>query len=153
MPSIGERARLLTMAGLLAVGLQLAAVAQAVACTRIDFEQVVEEAASALRDLNLANKPVFQAKLGELKQKRGWSHDQFIERAAPLVQDEKISAFDSQSSSLLERLQSGGQEGAAARVPDCALLTELRVALKTLIDVQKAKWSYMLSRIETELAK
>lgn len=122
-------------------------------CVRSDFEQVVEEAASSLRDLNLSNKPAFQAKLGELKQKRGWSHDQFMEQAAPLVQDDQIAAFDAQSSTLLDRLQSGGQEGAAARVPDCALLAELRSALKTLIDVQKAKWSYMLNRVQAELAK
>ncbi|MFM9941827.1 MAG: hypothetical protein ACKVP7_20270 [Hyphomicrobiaceae bacterium] len=123
------------------------------ACVRADFERVVEEAASALRELNLANKPLFQGRLGELKQKRGWNHDQFIAQAAPLVQDERIAVFDSQASALLERLQSGGQEGAQAREPDCALLSELRVALKSLIDVQKAKWSYMLGRVEAELAK
>ena len=152
MASIAARAPVLATAALMTL-VAASNPAPANTCTRSDFEQVVEEAASALRDLNLSNKPAFQAKLGELKQKRGWSHDQFMEQAAPLVQDEKIATFDTQSSALLERLQSGGQEGAAARVPDCALLAELRMALKTLIDVQKAKWSYMLERVQAELAK
>lgn len=131
----------------------VAAAMPAQACERTDFERVVEEAALALRDVNLANKPVLQARLAELKQKRGWSNDQFIEKAAPLVQDQKISDYDTRSSTLLDRLQNGGQEGAAARVPDCALLAELKEALKTLIEVQKEKWAYMLGRIDDELKK
>src|ERR1700730_8105308 len=45
-------------------------------CAKADFEAVVDDAAAALRDLNLKNKPNFQEKLRQLKDKRGWSHDQ-----------------------------------------------------------------------------
>ena len=125
----------------------------AVACERADFERVVEQAALALRDLNLANKPAFQAKLGELKTKRGWSNDQFIERAAPLVQDATIADYDTRSAALLEKLEAGGEKGTSARTPDCALLSELTATLGTLLEVQKAKWAYMMNRVEAELAK
>ncbi len=143
----------LAASAVLAAGVVGMASNPAAACVRGDFEHVVEEAAAALRELNTANRPVFQGRLGELKQKRGWTHDQFMAQAAPLVQDEQIAGFDARSSTLLEQLQTGGQEGAQARVPDCALLSELRVTLKSLIDVQAAKWRYMLGRIEAELAK
>lgn len=125
----------------------------AFACERADFERVVEQAATALKDLNQANKPAFQAKLGELKAKRGWTHDQFITEAAPLVQDPTIADYDSRSAALLEKLEAGGEKGASARSPDCALLTELTATLGTLLEVQKAKWTYMMGRIEAEMRK
>ena len=44
-------------------------------------------------------------------------------------------------------------EGAASATPDCTVLDQLRVSMKTLIDTQSAKWSYMSSKIDAELAK
>ena len=52
---------------------------------------VVDEAAAALRDLNAKNKPAFQEKLRQLKDKRAWSHDEFLKEAAPFVRDDKIA--------------------------------------------------------------
>src|SRR5262249_22619953 len=94
-------------------------------CQRTDFEAVVDDAAAALRELNLKNKPDFQEKLRQLKDKRGWSHDQFLTEAAPFVRDDKIAVFDQQSDQLLNDISSLGQEGADAKTPDCALLHEL----------------------------
>lgn len=122
-------------------------------CTRSDFELVVEEAATALRNLNLENKPKFQTKLGELRLKRGWSHDAFMEQAAPLVQDQQIADFDTRSSTLLDQIQSGGQAGSTGRTPDCALLQEIRATLKMLLAVQQDKWSYMMDKIDLELTR
>jgi hypothetical protein len=59
--------------------------AQPAACTKAEFEGVVDEAAAALRDLNNKNRPDFQEKLRTLKDKRGWSNDQFLKEAAPFV--------------------------------------------------------------------
>jgi hypothetical protein len=122
-------------------------------CQRADFEAVVDDAAAALRDLNMKNKPDFQEKLRQLKDKRGWSHDQFMTEAAPFVRDDKIAVFDQQSDQLLNDISSLGQEGADAKTPDCALLHELRARMQVLVDTQSAKWSYMFEKLNAALAQ
>lgn len=130
----------------------LAAPASA-ACSRSDFEAVVDEAAGSLRDMNAANKPKFQEKLRLLKDKRGWTQEQFLHEAAPLVADDKINTFDLQSTALLEKIASGGETGAAAAKPDCAMLDTLRASMKTLVETQAEKWTYMTTKIDAELAR
>lgn len=122
-------------------------------CTRADFEAAVGEAAQALRDLNQTNKPAFQGKLRQLKAKRGWSHDQFLTEAAPIVQDQRIAGYDEQSASFLARIEQLGAEGTSAASPDCSRLDEVRQALVKLVEVQKAKWAYMFERVGAELAR
>lgn len=122
-------------------------------CAKTDFEQVVEEAAGTLRDLNNKNRPEFQDKLRQLKTKRGWSQDQFLQEAKPLVQDEKIATFDQRSDELLATINNMGEAGAAAKKPDCALLLELRARMKVLVDTQTQKWAYMFDKIDAELWK
>ena len=131
-------------------------VAQAVAedaCGKADFEAVVEEAATGLRDLNTENKPKFQDKLRQLKTKRAWTHDQFMREAAPFVRDDKIGEYDTSIEELLGAIATMGQEGAAAQKPDCALLVELRARMKVLVETQTAKWIYMFGKIDAELVK
>jgi hypothetical protein len=120
-------------------------------CTRADFEAVVDNAAAALRGLNMKNKPAFQEKLRMLKEKRGWSHDAFLKEAAPFVRDERIAVFDQQSERLLSDISTLGQEGAEAETPDCARLLELRARMKVLVETQTAKWSYMFEKLDTAL--
>lgn len=127
--------------------------APSASCSKADFEQVVEQAAGVLRDLNFKNKPLFQEKLRSLKDKRGWTHDQFMKEAAPFVRDEKIVAFDTSTDELLSAIASMGQEGANAKTPDCALLLELRARMTVLVETQTSKWSYMFEKIEAELWK
>jgi hypothetical protein len=122
-------------------------------CSKADFEVVVDEAAGALRTLNHQNTPGFQTKLRQLKDKRGWSHDQFMTEAAPLVRDDTIAGFDRKSEDLLTRITSGGQSGASGSAPDCALLAELRRQMASLVETQKAKWAYMFDKLEQELKK
>jgi hypothetical protein len=122
-------------------------------CTKAEFEDVVDEAAAALRDLNFKNKPAFQEKLRELKDKRGWSHDQFLAEATPFVRDDKIAVFDQQSERLLLDISSQGQEGADAKTPDCALLQDLLRRMKVLVETQTAKWAYMFEKLDAALAK
>jgi hypothetical protein len=127
--------------------------AQTAGCARADFESVVGSAAGALRDLAQRNTPVFQGKLRDLKDKRGWSHDQFLREAAPFVQDDKIAEFDGKSEELLGRIAAMGQEGASAATPDCTVLTELKGIMQGLVDTQQAKWAYMFGKLDAELAK
>jgi hypothetical protein len=145
--------------GILGVAALLAALssggtglAQAPQCSKADFEGVVDEAAGALRKLGQQNTPPFQGRLRQLKDKRGWSHDQFLKEAAPFVRDDTISGFDQKSEEFLLRITSGGQAG-ASEAPDCALLAELRATMKVLVETQQAKWAYMFAKIDKELAK
>jgi hypothetical protein len=153
-PSIEPPLLRLTVLVLAAVTMSsLSAIATEGACGKGDFEVVVEEAAGSLRDLNAKNKPTFQDKLRQLKDKRGWSHDQFMKEAAPFVRDEKIAVFDQSTDELLNAISTMGQEGASAKSPDCALLLELRARMKVLVETQSTKWAYMFGKIESELAK
>jgi len=122
-------------------------------CSKEDFESVVEVASGSLRDLNNQNRPTFQEKLRELKEKRHWSHDEFIAEAKPFVKDDKTAVYDQTADELLSAIASMGQEGSAAAAPDCALLLELRARMKMLVDTQSAKWIYMFEKLDAELAK
>lgn len=139
-----------TFAGAVAASGVLPTLAQTT-CTRAEFEAVVGEAAQALRRLNAENRPVFQQRLRELKERRGWSQDKFLEAAAPIVQDERTEDMDRQSSELLARIQSMGAEGSSASQPDCAKLAELRGHMRALVDVQKSKWQHLFAKIAKEL--
>lgn len=122
-------------------------------CQKEDFEFVVEATASSLRDLNTKNRPEFQEKLRELKLKRNWSQNEFMEKAAPFVRDDKTTVYDKSTDELLAAISSMGREGASAATPDCAMLLELRARMKVLVDTQTEKWDYMFNKLNTELAK
>jgi hypothetical protein len=122
-------------------------------CSKSEFEAVVDEAGAALRALNQHNTPEFQAKLRLLRDKRGWTHDQFLKQAAPLVKDEQIAGFDRKSEDLLARITNDSQPASSGNAADCALLAELRASMKTLIETQKAKWAYMFDKIGKELGQ
>ena len=132
-------------------GTKQEAAAEVPGCAKGDFESVVNEAGSVLRDLNRKNTPVFQAKLRELKDKRSWSNDEFLKRAEPFVRDERIIGYDQKSEELLVRITGGGQSATAAKQADCALLVELRASLKVLVETQQEKWTYMMGKLEKEL--
>jgi hypothetical protein len=122
-------------------------------CTKADFETVVDEAAAALRDLNIKNKPTFQDKLRQLKDKRGWSEDEFLREAAPYVKDTEIDKLDGRTNDLLGRITAMGDEGSAAATPDCTMFQTLRGLMDLLVETQNNKWTYMFWKIDTELAK
>jgi hypothetical protein len=129
------------------------ALAQGSGCSKADFEAVVNEAGAALRDLNRQNTPAFQTKLRQLKEKRGWSDDQFLKAAEPFVRDGDIVAYDQKSEELLNRITGAGQQGASAVAVDCSLLGELRAAMTLLVQTQKAKWTHMFAKLDKELTK
>jgi hypothetical protein len=121
-------------------------------CTRAAFEAVVASAADALRAITQKNSPDFQAKLRALKEKRGWSHDQFLAEGTIFVRDEKILSFDEKSGDLLARINDAG--GNASETQDnCGHLVELKAHMAALVDLQTAKWTYMFANINAELSK
>lgn len=126
---------------------------EASSCSKVEFESVVDDAAAALRDLNNKNRPAFQDQLRKLKDKRGWTNDQFLVEAAPYVKDDQIEVYDTATNDLLAKISTMGEEGATANVPDCAMLQELRGQMTTLIATQADKWSYMFKKLSSELEK
>jgi hypothetical protein len=139
------------VAGLFA--LLMAHIAVAAPCDRGQFEAVVDEAAVILRELTIRNKPALQDRLRLLRDKRGWSNDEFLKRAAPFVQDQQTEALDRRSSEQLAKITAMGQDGAAAREPDCAMLDDLRGTMRALVTTQQAKWDYLFGKLDAELAK
>ena len=129
------------------------AAGQPAQCKKADFEGVVESAAAALRDLHQRNTPGFQDKLRLLRERRKWSPEEFMEKAAPFVQDERIAEYDQRSNDLLIRLNSIGEAGSSSALPDCKLLEEIRATMKALIDTQIEKWAYMFAKIERGLVE
>lgn len=121
-------------------------------CAKEDFETVVEQAADSLRDLNAKNRPVFQEKLRELKERRHWSHDEFMQKAKPFVSGDDTAVYDKKTDELLSAIASMGQEGETASTPNCALMPELRTRMKMLVETQSAKWAYMFKKLDAELA-
>ena len=146
-------ARVVGWVALLAVTLGASAASAQAVCQRSDFEAAVGEAAEALRNLNQTNKPAFQGKLRQLKVTRGWSHDQFLAEAAPIVQDARIAGYDEQAAAFLGKIERLGAEGTSAEAPDCARLADVRQSMQALVEVQNAKWAYMFERIGAELSR
>lgn len=139
------------LGGLALAGLATPSVAQD--CAKSAFEEVVGAAANTLRDLNQKNRPAFQTRLRELRDKRNWTPDQFLKEAAPLVQDDKIAEFDLRSQEFLERIQSMGAGAPASEELRCKALAEVRGYMQSLVEVQTAKWAYMFGRLEQEFSK
>ena len=98
------------------------------------------------------NRPTFQEKLRQLRDKRHWSHDEFIQNAKPFVRDDKTVVYDTKTDELLSTIASMGQAGATADIPDCSRMLELRALMKLLVDTQSAKWTYMFQKLDAELA-
>jgi hypothetical protein len=131
----------------------LATYAQNPACERVDFETVVDTASETLRVVNQTNTSTFQSKLRQLKEKRGWTQEQFLKDGAPFVVDDQIAAFNDRSEDLLARINGSGASGGASDKPDCKVLDALRTNMRALVDTQTEKWRYMLSKIDAELNK
>jgi hypothetical protein len=150
-----EQGRSLFLACLLTVVTNAPAAAQS--CDRAEFETVVTKASETLRDLTAEKKPVFQAKLRGLMEKRGWTYDQFVKEAAPLVADDKVSAYDQASADLLSKINRMGEAGrtdtAPGAGPDCALLQDLRATMTALVATQTEKWTYLFTKLDAETAR
>ena len=124
----------------------------AAACKREDFEEIVEQATTAPRTSASQNRPGFQEQLRLLREKRGWSHEEFVTAAAPFVRDDNIITLDQKSARLLADINRLG-EGASrvASEPDCSLLAPLRTSLDGMVAAQTEKWRYMFAKIDAEL--
>ena len=129
-------------------------------CGREAFSTVVSQASAELASLNNAKKAGLQEKLQLLKARQGWAEGDFVAKATPFVQDAKIAGFDQGNQSLLARVPQlgapGSLAGAAPSLPsvddrNCAVLHELRGLMAQLVENTRAKWTYMLGKVDGAL--
>ncbi len=143
----------------------MAAGAEAAECGREAFAAVVGQVGAELASMNDAQKKIFQEKLTLLKTRQGWSDADYVTNATPYVQDSRIAAFDESNKALLGKIPQLGAgaaaapalAGAAASIggsdgdPHCAMLAELRALMGTVVENTRAKWSYMLGKVDGAL--
>jgi hypothetical protein len=135
-------------------------------CDQAAFTAVVDEARGRLEALNAENKQQFQQKLGELREKHGWTKDDFVKNARPLVKDAEIASFDARHEELLTKVPSIGQTDqpvatlagiapAAEQASDsrCIMLGELRSLMGQVIENTRAKWAYMHGKTDAALTQ
>jgi hypothetical protein len=119
-------------------------------CTQNQVADAVDKSGAALRAINAERGPKLQARMRQLKDKRGWSDAEYEEKAFMALQDKKIAAFDEQSNDLLARIDTLG-----ALVPqseaDCAKIAELTAASLELQATMRAKTAYMTQRLDALL--
>lgn len=123
--------------------------APAVACTSADFAKAVDEAGADLRAFNLENAPKLQARLRQLRDKKGWSEGEGEGKALESLGDARTAALDAKSNDLLSKIDALGRP--ASGQPDCAKLGELKAAGAELMGVMRAKSAYLLAKVDAEL--
>lgn len=146
----GLRRGVLTLSLVLTFGGLASSAAHAAACAKDDFAAVVDQSGQVLRALAAENKAPFQDKLRQLKQKNGWTDQQFLTEARPYVVDDRIKALDEEANGLLTGIATLG-DTSGAKQPDCTVLDSLKGNLAMLVDVVKAKWRYMDEKIDAAL--
>ena len=119
-------------------------------CTPEQFRKVVDEAGAVLRRLNAESQPGLQGGFRKLKNKFGWSDDEYMDKANALLSDRQSEAYDAKAGELLVKLDQLN-EGPVGSVQDCARLGELEATALELQATVKVKTRYMLARIDGQL--
>jgi hypothetical protein len=129
-------------------------------CDKTAFTAVVSEASAQLSAINAANKKSFEIKLRALKISQNWADGDFVAKATPFVKNEKIAAFDAANRSLLAKVPQLGKSaasninlaslgsGGAQADKNCQMLSELRGLMSKVVENTRAKWAYMLGKID-----
>lgn len=140
---------LMALAIWLSGGLQAA---EAQTCTREAFRKIVDDAGAALRQLHATTQPQVQAGFRRLKEKNGWSEDDYLDKANEFLVDDKTEAFDAKASELLSKLDKLADDTPAAPGADCPRLTELEATSLELQATVRAKTTYILRRLDQAAA-
>ena len=125
--------------------------AHAGTCTAEDFGQTVDSAGAALRAYNLDASPKLQSRIKALAAKKGWSEQEAEDNAITSLQDERIGKLDATSNELLAKVDTLGRLEPGQPI-DCAKLNDLKTAGIELLAVMKAKSTYLISKIDAEVA-
>ncbi len=121
------------------------------ACTADDFGATVDSAGAALRAYNLEAAPKLQGRIKALAAKKGWTDQESEDNAIASLQDDRIAKLDATSNELLAKIDTLGRLEPGKAV-DCAQLDDLKTAGIELLAVMKAKSTYIISKIDSEVA-
>ena len=120
-------------------------------CAPDDFGKAVDGAGAALRAYNLEAAPKLQVRIKALAAKRGWSEQDAEENSITSLQDDRIAKLDETANELLAKVDTLGRLEPGKPV-DCNKLNELKTAGIELLAVMKAKSTYLISKIDAEVA-
>lgn len=125
--------------------------AGAQSCKSEDFGSAVDSAGASLRAYNLDAAPKLQARIKVLAAKKGWNEQEAEEGAIIHLQDDRIAKLDETANALLAKIDTLGRLDPGQPV-DCAKLEDLKTAGIELLAVMKAKSTYLVSKIDVEVA-
>lgn len=135
------------ISGLLACILVLGGSAAAQTCDRAAFRRIVDETGAGLRRMTSESQPRMLAAFRRLKEQRGWSDDDYVERANELVADQRSQGLDIRASELLAKLDRLA-DASPGSGHDCGKLAELEATALELQATVKAKSQYLLRRLD-----
>ena len=124
--------------------------ARAASCTADDFGATVDGAGGALRAYNADATPRLQARIKALAAKKAWSEAETEDTAVTYLQDDRLRKLDETANTLLAKIDTLGQQEPGKPL-DCAKLDDLKSAGIELLAVMKAKTTYLIAKIDTEL--
>ncbi|MDX2157567.1 MAG: EipA family protein [Hyphomicrobiaceae bacterium] len=125
--------------------------AQAQTCTRDAARRIVDDAGARLRTLTSETQPKLQARLRQLKDKRGWTGAEGDEKAAAIMADARTAELDSKASQLLARIDELSEGGTSDQI-DCARIAELEATSLELQATVRAKSQHMTARLDQAIA-
>lgn len=125
-------------------------IAAAEECGRDDLKQIVTQAGTALTIMNKDKTEAFHLRLKELKNKRGWTDKEMLTKAAPIVKNDAVTAFDAKTKIIFAQITNLGQ---GAETASCQMRDRLQGLLGNLVENNVAKWALIMDGLEAELKK
>lgn len=116
-------------------------------CTNEEIARVVDAAGASLRAFNAENSPRLQAKLRQLRDKKGWSDAEFEERSIEILHDARVEELDRQANEILTRIDTLGAADDSGK-PDCTRLGDVQAASVELLATMRAKSAYIMARAD-----
>lgn len=118
-------------------------------CSADEVAKAVDDAGARLREFNAEAAPRLQAKLRQLKAKRGWSDAEYEEKSIDILHDSRIAELDRQANEILGRIDAPSNSTQAQ--VNCARLADLQAAGVELLATMRAKSAYMIQRTDALL--
>lgn len=119
------------------------------------LKRIVGQASKALTIMNKDKTASFQQRLRELKRKRGWTDQQMLSLAAPIVENEAVAQYDQRTKGIYAQISSLGKAdvGKVDRDGRCVVRDKLDSLLTELVENNVQRWAMITDALEAELAK
>lgn len=122
-------------------------------CSHEQLGEAIDAAGEKLRQLMAVTQPALQAKMARLRDLKGWSEGDYVDKAYTAVADDRSAKLDATANELLARIdQLGGDDGSAA-APDCARIDEVQAVSLELQATVKTKSQYVVTRLDALIAE